>query len=62
VASAAAADGPGLPKDYPQLRESLFRLIHRLGNLPAAEREKLARPEYSYLFGWSHGKEIMNGV
>lgn len=22
----------------------------------------LTRPETSYLFGWSHGKEVMNGV
>ncbi|KAI9638358.1 Clavaminate synthase-like protein [Dioszegia hungarica] len=50
-----------LPAEFPELRKSLFHLIHRLGSLPPDEREKLARPETSYFFGWSHGKEVMNG-
>ncbi|WVQ78112.1 hypothetical protein IAT38_000193 [Cryptococcus sp. DSM 104549] len=67
---AALGSGPGclgvilisdLPAEFPKLRETLFRLAHRLANLPEEEREKLACPEVSYMFGWSHGKEIMNG-
>ncbi|WWD15880.1 hypothetical protein CI109_100304 [Kwoniella shandongensis] len=66
----ALGSGPGclgiilisdLPPAFPQLRERLFRLAHRFANLPEPEREKLARPETSFLFGWSHGKEVMNG-
>lgn len=30
--------------------------------MPERERAKLEKPETSYMFGWSHGKEIMNGV
>lgn len=30
--------------------------------MPEKERAKLEKPETSYMFGWSHGKEIMNGV
>ncbi|EIW69649.1 hypothetical protein TREMEDRAFT_30927, partial [Tremella mesenterica DSM 1558] len=29
--------------------------------LPEQNREKYARPETSYMFGWSHGKEVMTG-
>ncbi|KAK8869846.1 hypothetical protein IAR55_000414 [Kwoniella newhampshirensis] len=66
----ALGSGPGclgiilisdLPPVFPQLREKLFRLARRFADLPESEREKLARPETSYLFGWSHGKEVMNG-
>lgn len=53
---------PDLPSEYTPLRSKLFHLIHRLANLPEVERDKLARPETSYFFGWSHGKEVMNGV
>ncbi|KAL7423916.1 hypothetical protein Q5752_001501 [Cryptotrichosporon argae] len=50
-----------LPPEFPVLRERLFRLAHRFANLPEATRERFARPDTSYLFGWSHGKEVMNG-
>nr|XP_018263863.1 uncharacterized protein I303_03738 [Kwoniella dejecticola CBS 10117]OBR86021.1 hypothetical protein I303_03738 [Kwoniella dejecticola CBS 10117] len=50
-----------LPTEFTQLREKLFRLSHRFANLPDTVKEDLARPETSYCFGWSHGKEIMNG-
>lgn len=50
-----------LPEDFTQLRRKLFHLIYRFANLPEQEREKLAREDTSYSFGWSHGKEVMNG-
>ncbi|WVW83123.1 hypothetical protein I302_105141 [Kwoniella bestiolae CBS 10118] len=50
-----------LPPDFPALREKLFRLACRLANLPDEVKERFSSPETSYLFGWSHGKEIMNG-
>ncbi|KAL0250375.1 hypothetical protein I308_102548 [Cryptococcus tetragattii IND107] len=50
-----------LPPQFLYLREKLFRLAHRLANMPEKERAKLEKPETSYMFGWSHGKEIMNG-
>ncbi|KAK4688221.1 hypothetical protein P7C73_g1890, partial [Tremellales sp. Uapishka_1] len=51
-----------LPPDFPRLRENLLRLAHGFASLPPEAREDLARPETSYMFGWSHGKEIMNGT
>ncbi|OXG44582.1 hypothetical protein C359_00753 [Cryptococcus neoformans Bt120] len=50
-----------LPPQFHYLREKLFRLAHRFANMPERERAKLEKPETSYMFGWSHGKEIMNG-
>ncbi|RXK36713.1 hypothetical protein M231_06020 [Tremella mesenterica] len=50
-----------LPEEYNHLRENLFRLGERFATLPERNREKYARPETSYMFGWSHGKEVMNG-
>ncbi|WVQ70116.1 uncharacterized protein L199_008341 [Kwoniella botswanensis] len=67
---AALGSGPGclgiivikdLPSDFPDLREKLFRLAHRFATLPDEIKEIFTSPETSYLFGWSHGKEIMNG-
>lgn len=51
-----------LPSTYPRLRERLLRLSQKLATLPDELKETLVRPETSYSFGWSHGKEIMNGV
>ncbi|WVQ71633.1 hypothetical protein IAR50_001173 [Cryptococcus sp. DSM 104548] len=51
----------GLPEGFPALREKLFRLAQELATLPDHEKQKLERPETSYMFGWSHGKEVMNG-
>lgn len=51
-----------LPPDFKHLRTKLFHLAHRLANLPEQTREQLSRPNSKYLFGWSHGKEVMNGV
>lgn len=51
-----------LPPEFPAARERLFRLGAQFASLPEPEREECARPETSYFFGWSHGKEVMNGV
>ncbi|WVR05270.1 hypothetical protein IAU60_002282 [Kwoniella sp. DSM 27419] len=50
-----------LPPSFPETREKMFRLAQRFATLPDEVKERLAKPEVSYLFGWSHGKEIMNG-
>ncbi|KIR74154.1 hypothetical protein I310_01752 [Cryptococcus deuterogattii CA1014] len=50
-----------LPPQFLYLREKLFRLAHRLANMPEKERAKLEKPETSHMFGWSHGKEMMKG-
>ncbi|WWC69478.1 uncharacterized protein I206_103419 [Kwoniella pini CBS 10737] len=66
----ALGSGPGclgiiviqdLPFEFIALREKLFRLSHQFANLPDSIKEDLAKPETSYCFGWSHGKEVMNG-
>ncbi|OCF36559.1 hypothetical protein I316_01809 [Kwoniella heveanensis BCC8398] len=49
-----------LPPEFPVLREKLFRLAHRFATLPDDVKERFAKPETSYSFGWSHGKEVMN--
>ena len=53
---------PGLPEPFTSLRESLFNLAYTFASLPEEVRESLTRPETMYSFGWSHGKEVMNGV
>ncbi|KDQ54855.1 hypothetical protein JAAARDRAFT_37966 [Jaapia argillacea MUCL 33604] len=50
-----------LPPAYPALRERLLRLAFRFAHLDEKTREKYADPKSRYSFGWSHGKEIMNG-
>ncbi|KAF9518384.1 hypothetical protein BS47DRAFT_1289640, partial [Hydnum rufescens UP504] len=50
-----------LPKEYPFLRERLLRLAYKFAQLGEATREKYSDPSSRYSFGWSHGKEIMNG-
>ena len=52
----------GLPTEFAQLRKRLFHLAHAFATLPEETRETLSRADSSYLFGWSHGKEVMNGV
>jgi isopenicillin N synthase-like dioxygenase len=42
-------------------REKLLRLASSLAALPKEELDGLEHPESTYSFGWSHGKEIMNG-
>ncbi|RSH91299.1 hypothetical protein EHS25_009598 [Saitozyma podzolica] len=50
-----------LPPSFPNLRSNLFHLAQRFATLPEPVRERYARPDTSYMFGWSHGKEVMNG-
>ncbi|KAI0670203.1 Clavaminate synthase-like protein [Trametes maxima] len=50
-----------LPPTYAPARERLLRLAYRFANLDTQTREGYADPKSRYSFGWSHGKEIMNG-
>ncbi|GAA5961557.1 hypothetical protein JCM3765_002625 [Sporobolomyces pararoseus] len=50
-----------LPPSFPQLRKKLLLLSDQFASLPEEVREKYSSKETSYSFGWSHGKEIMNG-
>jgi len=50
-----------LPPEYPAYRERLLKLAYRFAQLPEDVREKYTHPASRYSFGWSHGKEIMNG-
>ncbi|KDR85270.1 hypothetical protein GALMADRAFT_234031 [Galerina marginata CBS 339.88] len=51
-----------LPAEYPLYRERLLKLAYQFGNLDEAVRESYSDPSSKYSFGWSHGKEIMNGL
>jgi isopenicillin N synthase-like dioxygenase len=44
-----------------QLRANLLAQANAYGNLPPHVRDLTAHEASSYSFGWSHGKEIMNG-
>ncbi|CAL1696322.1 unnamed protein product [Somion occarium] len=50
-----------LPPSYPASRERLLKLAYKFAKLPEPIREQYADPGSRYSFGWSHGKEIMNG-
>ncbi|THH21002.1 hypothetical protein EW146_g469 [Bondarzewia mesenterica] len=50
-----------LPPAYPSLREKLMKLAYSFAHLGEPTREKYADMKSRYSFGWSHGKEIMNG-
>ncbi|GAA5908793.1 uncharacterized protein JCM6883_004169 [Sporobolomyces salmoneus] len=50
-----------LPASFVQLRRRLLLLSNAFASLPEEIRENYTSPETSYSFGWSHGKEIMNG-
>ncbi|TFK93554.1 Clavaminate synthase-like protein [Polyporus arcularius HHB13444] len=50
-----------LPPTYAPARERLLKLAYRFANLDPSVRERYADPKSRYSFGWSHGKEIMNG-
>lgn len=50
-----------LPASFPTRRERLLNLGYQFAQLHENIREKYADPSTSYSFGWSHGKEIMNG-
>ncbi|KAF7340016.1 RIC1 domain-containing protein [Mycena venus] len=50
-----------LPPVYAAYRERLLKLACAFAKLKEPIREKYADPNSRYSFGWSHGKEIMNG-
>ncbi|KAI0336140.1 Clavaminate synthase-like protein [Cubamyces sp. BRFM 1775] len=50
-----------LPSTYVPARDRLLKLAYRFANLDPKLRERYADPKSRYSFGWSHGKEIMNG-
>ncbi|TFK36803.1 Clavaminate synthase-like protein [Crucibulum laeve] len=50
-----------LPPVYPGYRERLLKLAYKFAKLEEDVREKYADSGSRYSFGWSHGKEIMNG-
>jgi len=50
-----------LPSAYGAARERLLKLAYHFANLDPRTRERFADPKSRYSFGWSHGKEIMNG-
>ncbi|KAF8634434.1 hypothetical protein AX15_000884 [Amanita polypyramis BW_CC] len=50
-----------LPPVYSSYRERLLKLAYRFAKLDPDVREKYTDPSSRYSFGWSHGKEIMNG-
>lgn len=50
-----------LPPIYSVYRERLLKLAYEFATLEESTREQYADPATKYSFGWSHGKEIMNG-
>ncbi|KAF9023407.1 Clavaminate synthase-like protein [Hymenopellis radicata] len=50
-----------LPPAYVAQREKLLTLAYKFAHLAQAQREKYSDESSNYSFGWSHGKEIMNG-
>ncbi|KAH9937403.1 Clavaminate synthase-like protein [Fomitopsis serialis] len=50
-----------LPSSYVVARERLLKLAYCFANLDHEVREHYADPRSKYSFGWSHGKETMNG-
>ncbi|PFH54757.1 hypothetical protein AMATHDRAFT_185582 [Amanita thiersii Skay4041] len=50
-----------LPPVYATHRERLLKLAYKFAQLSPDVREKYTDPYSRYSFGWSHGKEIMNG-
>ncbi|KZT52979.1 Clavaminate synthase-like protein [Calocera cornea HHB12733] len=46
---------------YPALRERLLLLANQFASLPEPRKELYVDPKSNYSFGWSHGKEVMNG-
>ncbi|KIM85437.1 hypothetical protein PILCRDRAFT_817457 [Piloderma croceum F 1598] len=50
-----------LPPAYAGYRERLLTLAYKFAALDENTREQYADPATKYSFGWSHGKEIMNG-
>ncbi|KAI0095266.1 Clavaminate synthase-like protein [Irpex rosettiformis] len=50
-----------LPSTYLSARKRLLKLAYKFASLDEATRERFADQKSRYSFGWSHGKEIMNG-
>lgn len=50
-----------MPSEFPKLRSNLFQQSARLAALNSHKLAELESPSSSYCFGWSHGKEVMNG-
>ncbi|BGP19039.1 hypothetical protein JCM10213_009251 [Rhodosporidiobolus nylandii] len=50
-----------LPEEFVELRRRLLLLSNAFASLPEKVREKYTHAASNYSFGWSHGKEIMNG-
>ncbi|CCM01612.1 uncharacterized protein FIBRA_03673 [Fibroporia radiculosa] len=50
-----------LPSNFASARERLLKLAYQFANLDSETRERYADPNSKYSFGWSHGKEVMNG-
>ncbi|KAI6153344.1 Clavaminate synthase-like protein [Pisolithus tinctorius] len=50
-----------LPSVYKSYRETLLKFSYKYAHLPEDVKERYTDPDSSYSFGWSHGKEIMNG-
>lgn len=50
----------GVP-NFTQLRGELLPLIHKFATQPEEVKKKTEHLESSYSFGWSHGKEVLEG-
>ncbi|PBL00949.1 Clavaminate synthase-like protein [Armillaria gallica] len=50
-----------LPPSYAVYRQRLLTLAYKFAKLDENVREQYTDASSSYSFGWSHGKEIMNG-
>ncbi|KAI6045079.1 Clavaminate synthase-like protein [Pisolithus marmoratus] len=50
-----------LPSIYKSYRETLLKFGYKYARLPEDVKERYTDSDSSYSFGWSHGKEIMNG-
>lgn len=50
-----------LPPSFPALRKRLLLLSNAFAQLPEETRERYADPSTAYSYGWSQGKEVMNG-
>lgn len=50
-----------LPREFVELRTRLLLKACEFGSLPENVRERYADASTHYAFGWSKGKEVMNG-
>jgi len=50
----------GVP-EFTDLRQKLLPLAHRFASLPNEVKEKMVHKDSFYSFGWSHGKEVLEG-